>query len=156
MVQNAPEKIAPPASPTLAVQIKPGRVEESSGRRSEQVVANIESSPHEPPPPPLAISLTSTGETSSVPTVSTTSNHLLRNNATVVDPLELNIQEMLALDLENTNRRMANRDSASVVSLGTVVDAGERPPVGTTTGRASRGVFKSLPNLSSSSENLLP
>lgn len=185
LVQNAPEKVLPPPSPTLAVQIKPTS---THGERCSQVVANIESSPRE--------TLHSSGHTSVpygeqsiVPTDVTQirpiasvvelqaletnkdngfnrmetpsydqfsnsgdprcSDKFLRIDTPSFDPLELNIQEMLALDIENSIRRSkSNKDS--VISLGSTTQEAK-------TGiNRNKTVFKSLPNLSSSSENLLP
>lgn len=77
------------------------------------------------------------------------SEKFLRIETPSFDPLELNIQEMLALDIENSIRRSkSNKDS--VISLGSTTQEAK-------TGiNRNKTVFKSLPNLSSSSENLLP
>lgn len=125
LVQNAPEKIVPPPSPTLAVQIP-----NSSGlERCSQVVANIESSPriHDPTTVPstgvgggrpvssvIELTAAETGPSrTDTPTYDQFSDggevrgrgdEYLRIDMPF-DPLELNIQEMLALDIENSIRR---------------------------------------------------
>lgn len=170
MVQNAPEKILPPPSPTLTVPMKPPcgcPQPDLPGRCSSQVVANIESSPREPLPPhsgetsiqikpPYSSNSTDKPEPST--DLATPGYDQFSNGgeppSNRFDALELNIQEMLALDIENSARKTAKgTTSASVMSL-SIQPQTSPPPTGCT--RAARGVFKSLPNLSSSSENLLP
>lgn len=177
LVQNAPEKVLPPPSPTLAIPIKPSSAQ---GERCSQVVANIENSPRVVP----------SGGTTSVPRPDNTvqirpissvvdlqtselntdsdyrtdtpsydqfsnagdprcSDKFLRIETPSFDPLELNIQEMLALDIENSIRRSKTAKD-SVISLGST-NQETKPGI-----HRNKNVFKSLPNLSSSSENLLP
>lgn len=205
LVQNAPEKVVAPPSPTFAVPVKPSttRLE-----RSAQVVANIESGPHtrcadaavsladssllfgersviitEGPqlrpisstvdlqatasPLPPQESATPIPETeyhrTDTPTYDQFSNagdprcsdKFLRMETPCFDPLELNIQEMLALDIENSIRRSKTAKN-SVVSLGSGSNANCSVDVAEGGISRNKSVFKSLPNLSSSSENLLP
>lgn len=64
-----------------------------------------------------------------------------------IDPLEFNIREMLELDQSTQLRKK------SVLSLNRDQSAQCHKPYG---GEMNKAVFKSLPNLSASSENLLP
>lgn len=77
------------------------------------------------------------------------SDKFLRIETPSFDPLELNIQEMLALDIENSMRR-SKTTKDSVISLGSTTQEAKSGI------NRNKTVFKSLPNLSSSSENLLP
>lgn len=197
LVQNAPEKIVAPPSPTFAVPMKPST---TRAERSSQVVANIESGPRctdsaapadsnllfgerstvvvaaaaaaadsssqlrpisstvdiQTPPPELNTDYHRT-DTPSYDQFSNAgdprcSDKFLRMETPCFDPLELNIQEMLALDIENTIRRSKTAKN-SVVSLGSnATSATDNSSIN----RNNKSVFKSLPNLSSSSENLLP
>lgn len=196
-MQNAPEKIVAPPSPTFAVPMKPST---TRAERSSQVVANIESGPRctdsvapadsnllfgerstvvvaaaaaaadsssqlrpisstvdiQTPPPELNTDYHRT-DTPSYDQFSNAgdprcSDKFLRMETPCFDPLELNIQEMLALDIENTIRRSKTAKN-SVVSLGSnATSATDNSSIN----RNNKSVFKSLPNLSSSSENLLP
>lgn len=202
-MQNAPEKIVAPPSPTFAVPMKPST---TRTERSSQVVANIESGPRctdsaapadsnllfgerstvvvaaaaaaaaadsssqlrpisstvdiQTPPPELNTDSTTDYHRTDTPSYDQFSNagdprcsdKFLRMETPCFDPLELNIQEMLALDIENTIRRSKTAKN-SVVSLGSnATSATDNSSIN----RNNKSVFKSLPNLSSSSENLLP
>ncbi|GAB0092540.1 uncharacterized protein DMENIID0001_075420 [Sergentomyia squamirostris] len=65
------------------------------------------------------------------------------------DPLELNIQEMLELDIQQ------QRMSTSSAKVNLLVSGGATAVPDIAAGGRSRPLFKSLPNLSGSSENLL-
>nr|XP_022919225.1 E3 ubiquitin-protein ligase MARCH4 [Onthophagus taurus] len=160
LVQNAPEKVISPPSPNFNVTIHPNRVEPSS-----QVIANVECNV---PPPRVSNPVESSymfdgGSKMYVQTIS--SNSSLSNSDSSkrsskksglfvkdkmdsvsigrnsCDALELNIQEILALDIEYSKRH------SSVSGLAHCSKDIEKIK--------NKGVFKSLPNLSASSENLL-
>ncbi|GJQ86405.1 hypothetical protein Trydic_g10315 [Trypoxylus dichotomus] len=171
LVQNAPEKVIAPPSPNFSITIHPNRIEPSS-----QIVANVECNV---PPPRISNPIESSyifdapgcGTVTKnnnaklyMETISSTSS-LIKSDSTdpsykmtccidkidnvsigktSCDALELNIQEILALDMEYNKRHMS---------------VAELPHTSKTDNESNKvknkNLFKSMPNLSASSENLL-
>lgn len=169
LVQNAPEKVIAPPSPNFSITIHPNRIEPSS-----QVVANVECNV---PPPRIGNPLESSymfdapgcgTKTNNaklyMETISSTSSLIKTDSTepsykmtscidkidnvsigkTSCDALELNIQEILALDMEYNKRHMS------------VAELPRTSKSDTDNNRVkNKNLFKSMPNLSASSENLL-
>lgn len=79
---------------------------------------------------------------------------------TTFDPLELNIQEMLELDVFRQNESVTNaadsrKGRLSLHNVSVNGASGDDARAGGPSNNDSRNFFKSLPNLSASSENLL-
>lgn len=174
MVQNAPEKtvIIDPPSPNLNTS---RIISNNRGELSSQVVANVEHNlPRRPLDPNRHLELsyvfedeisknskedvnmyiendtssnTSTQKSETIKSeqgaspVAKVDNNSIGGNS--CDALELNIQEILALDIEFTKRNVKSSNGGGHSSK--TVQQKMKP----------RHVFKSLPNLSASSENLL-
>lgn len=143
LVQNAPEKplVAMP-SPNFTVTVTPTRGD-------HQVVASVECNVPLPSSPSTALkSEKSSTFTIHEPDVESyenacdqRNNKVESRNASTDESLELNIQEILGLDVE-----FNGRNKSSQMGHNSKTD----------TGRVhNKAVFKSLPNLSASSENLL-
>lgn len=139
MVQNAPEKsvVAVP-SPNFTVTVTPAR-------RDHQVVANVECNvpPHSMPSTTLKeedekCSAFTIHKSDTEPYENAPDSRRAASRSTSSDEsLELNVQEILGLDVDFGGRKV------SPVANSTKADS------------KNKGVFKSLPNLSASSENLL-
>lgn len=166
MVQNAPENvcekvvIAPPTPNfNIALRSSPGATD-----RSSQVTANIEcnvSPRHDPANMTCKFENTNNPEEDDVfsqtytssafdksmqsPVISEQISYTDEKETTSLantsfDALELNIQEVLALDVEHSAQRLRNYSGQSSK---------------TDNRNKNKSIFKSLPNLSASSENLL-
>lgn len=141
LVQNAPEKpIVSIPSPNFTVTVTPSR-------RDHQVLASVECNI----PPSSAPSTTLKGEKCSAfvihkPDVESYENTCDQRRIDIRsvssdESLELNIQEILGLDVDfNARNKSAQMGHNSKTDTGKV---------------HNKTVFKSLPNLSASSENLL-
>lgn len=137
LVQNAPEKPLPIPSPNFALAVPP------PNRRDlpSQVVASIECNAARPP-------LVKSDSRSTMHKSDTEldmpedGREPERDSISSYDALELNIQEILALDVDCGARKAAGSQMMAHTSK-----TESRAP--------NRALFKSLPNLSASSENLL-
>lgn len=157
LVQNAPEKQPPPApSPVVRVAISPPNRSDFSS----EVVANVE---HNAPPrysegpqvescyvfnAPVDNVKTHAADKSAPPNTSrqpppppASDNDKKSIGANSCDALELNIQEILALDIEYSKRCSRSSGDGHTAPAERIAQ--------------SKSVFKSMPNLSASSENLL-
>lgn len=150
-MQNAPEKvpIAPP-SPNFSITVNPPQ---RWGDVPSQVVANVECNVPPPQETDAHAGLSTKQSSNEVPRETRSLSSLCKSEHSIVaspvedecrslgnnscNALELNIQEILALDVEYAKRGAKASRHAKV------------------TDETKRNVYKSLPNLSASSENLL-
>lgn len=136
-MQNAPEKPLPIPSPNFPLALPPSRRDLTS-----QVVASIECNVA-PPPPPLKSDSRSTIHKSDTELDMPEDGRRPENESiSSYDALELNIQEILALDVDYGARKASGSQMMAHTSK-----TESRAP--------NKALFKSLPNLSASSENLL-